>query len=131
MGAPVSLHEHVTVSVATPPDAWPDVAWVWEAFALKLLDRSSQWSNKKMPLSLESTAPGSLRSRLTEANAILREAGNRYGYDLSRWEIRAWEPERIFKDGRLTLIAVDPHGVGHSIQALAAGDDEAGGRTEW
>ena len=70
----------------------------------------------------------SLNPLLAACNAALKQAGFRQGEDLTGWECRVWEPDRILEEGIVRVIVVDPRGIGHDLTALADGTDEADGK---
>ena len=67
----------------------------------------------------------SLNPLLAACNAALKQAGFRQGEDLTGWECRVWEPDRILEEGIVRVIVVDPRGIGHDLTALADGTDPA------
>ncbi len=59
---------------------------------------------------------------LREANDILRAEGRDSPGFAEGWEIQAWEPDVALQTGEVTVIAVDPNGIGHDIVALSRGE---------
>jgi hypothetical protein len=114
----------VSVTRIRAADPWLEGARPWEAVRHVLVHRAASWVGEKL------TKPVML-AILAEANSLLRDAECRYGRQLSRWEFRVWEPDAIPYTRTVQLIAVDPHGIGHDIEALAKGEDAAADRWTW
>lgn len=92
-------------------------ATLWGIVAENLLSMADEFMRNEQMLT-----PNTLMYLVQCANNVLRDASSvsRHGHFLSGWEIRAWEPDLILSTGRVTLVAVDPDGVGHDISKLAA-----------
>lgn len=136
----MALSDLVSLSVCVkrrPPieidGSVPRFQATWAAFAVQFRAVAEDWIGQAVPINRYGGDDGFgtfkpctnwLRGRLSECRRMLDDVCRVSGEDLRGWELRFWKPEEFQATNRLTLIAVDPKGIGHDISALADGRDD-------